>query len=128
MDRDHDVFCEIANLLSVFACLAIFICYYRLPEKTFGYRLVLTLSIFDFIFHLTNFIPRYNENENKLYSWGIWLKDFAVCESSYWTAHMALLVFKSFTQLDRKHQEDRYSGFRFIYILLPTLLLSLWYL
>jgi len=125
MDIDSDIICEIANLFSVLACLAIFISYYRLPEKAFGYRLVLALSIFDFVFHVTNFIPRGKENSHRFYYWGIWLKDFAVCESSYWTVHMALLVFKSFNKLDRKHSENKYSGFRIIYLLLPTLFLSL---
>jgi len=125
MDFNSDIIYDIANLLSAFACLAIFIYYYRLPDKAFGYRLVLALSIFDFVFHVTNFIPRSQENSNWFYSWGIWLKDFAVCESSYWTAHMAFLVFKSFNRLDRKHNENKYSGFRIIYLLFPSLFLTL---
>ncbi len=116
---------DLANGLSVLACIAIFICYCQLPEKTFGYRLVLTLSIFDFVFHLTNFIPKEKEKVNETYHWLIWLKDFAICESAYWTAHMAFLVFKSFNGLERR-QRNKYSGFRFFYVVLPTLILTLW--
>jgi len=116
---------DLANLLSVLACIGIFICYYQLPERTFGYRLVLTLSIFDFVFHLTNFIPKEKEDVNVIYYSLIWLKDFAICESAYWTAHMAFLVFKSFNGLEKK-QRNKYFGFRFFYVVLPTLILTLW--
>ncbi|RYH05169.1 hypothetical protein EON65_45425, partial [archaeon] len=78
-----------------------------------GYRLVLTLSIFDFIVQIMNFIPRYEENDNIIYLWGIWLKDFAINENDTGSPEVQIAILseriKNLTGHLSGHLKDHHS-------------------
>ncbi len=100
------IFANLSFFISILACFYMFIKYCRLPHKTFGAKMIITLCIADFLFHSGLVLKSYIEFA-PIRILGAIFADVALRFSVFWSSCIALLLYKLLAS-DSKPQGTKY--------------------
>ncbi len=116
-------FFGVFNGLSTLACIWLFYCYIRIEEKNVSLKLIFTLTMSDFLYHLTAWIWEFLVSDSQ------WLEIISVVGafsrtfSIYWSTTMSIIFMKALTQNPLFSQFVNKTWFLSI---LPSCFLSAW--
>jgi len=97
MGRTDDIFLFITNVInpiSILACLWLFFRYNRVADKGIGIKMVLILSLSDFIFHVTTLINAHYKGKQIIFTLLSSLIGVSIKFSIFWTCNMAFFLHK----------------------------------
>jgi len=118
----HSTFFDtvIPSLTSCITCIWLFFNYRKLVRKTVALRMILILSISDFIFHVLTLMVDFQTEAFNKFMIGHTL-NFALSFSSAWPAAIAYLAYSSLKQ----RFSDPYVYYKWSIILIPLISLVL---
>jgi len=121
------VLANMSNMISILACLYMFYSYHKLPFKNFGAKMIITLSIADFLFHSSSIINAYIPDALiRLLS--DFISDAAVRFSVFWSFCIALILYKLLSNKNNR-PITQYYNYCWWTVISFTVILSLinWY-
>ena len=84
------------NILSIIACIALFVCYCRLPKKTQSLTMILTLAASNFIYHFIVLLLRQFPSV-VIIEYVVYIAPTMFRFSLLWACNMAFFLYKLLT-------------------------------
>lgn len=84
---------NIPNAISICGCLWVFACYLKASVKTIGFKMILILSISDFMFH-TLVIAKYWTDSPSLSTIETFISNAMVRFSLFWASNISFFLYK----------------------------------